>query len=240
MTPPQPETAGARPRQVAARALRGVLDEGRSLDSALPPLLEPLSEGRDRALARRLCHGVLRDWPALDALIAQLVDRPLKGRHRDVHFLLAVALHELRDGREPDHAVVHAAVAAARALSANRLTKLVNGVLRSFGRERERLLGTLPSSASLRFGYPAWLIRAIEADRGDDAADVLAAGNQSPPLWRRVNRRKVSPAQVDYVVADIFEWRPTRRYDTVFFSLRVRATPARRLFRRSTSTGLVR
>jgi len=180
------------PRQVAARAVLGVLDRGRALDAALSPLLEPLGDSRDRSLARRLSHGVLRDWPALDWLIGRLVDKPLKGRNRVLHFLIAVALHELRDGREPDHAVVHAAVAAARALCGQRLTGLVNGVLRNFTRRRADLVAELPATPVFRFGYPGWLVRVIENERPETADGILAAGNQPPPLWLRVNRRRVS------------------------------------------------
>jgi 16S rRNA (cytosine967-C5)-methyltransferase len=184
---------GALPRQVAARAVMAVLDHGRALDAALPLLLEPLEDSRDRALARRLSHGVLRDWPVLDWLIGRLVEKPLKGRNRVLHFLLAVALHELRDAREPAHAVVHAAVAAARKLRGQRMTALVNGVLRNFGRRREALLQEMPDTPVFRFGYPGWLIEAVERERGADAEAILAAGNQPPPLWLRANRRRVSP-----------------------------------------------
>lgn len=189
---------GALPRQVAARAAMAVLDDGRALDAALAPLLEPLAASRDRSLARRLSHGVLRDWPALDWLIGQLVEKPLKGRNRSLHFLIATALHELRDAREPDHAVVHAAVAAARSLHGQRMTGLVNGVLRNFGRRKDELLSAMPDTPVLRFGYPAWLVRAVEHDRGDAAPRILAAGNQPPPLWLRANRRRT--ARDDYLL----------------------------------------
>jgi 16S rRNA (cytosine967-C5)-methyltransferase len=185
---------GARPRELAARAARAVLDDGRALDAVLASLLEAVDDGRDRALTRRLSHGVLRDWPALDRLIGALVDRPLKGRNRDIHFLLAVALHELRDGREPGAAVVHAAVAAARSMSRNRLTKLVNGVLRQFGRRRADLEAALPDTPVIRHGYPGWLVERIREERGEAADEILAAGNQPPPLWLRVNRRATTVA----------------------------------------------
>lgn len=190
-------TDGSLPRQAAARAVMAVLDGGRALDAALPPLLEALEDSRDRSLARRLSHGALRDWPALDWLIGRLMNKPLKGRNRVLHFLIAVAVHELRDAREPDHAVVHAAVAAARALCGQRMTGLVNGVLRNFGRRRAGLLAELPDKPGFRFGYPAWLASSIQAERGQAAEDILAAGNQSPPLWLRVNRRRIS--REDYI-----------------------------------------
>ncbi|HSH26342.1 MAG TPA: 16S rRNA (cytosine(967)-C(5))-methyltransferase RsmB, partial [Wenzhouxiangella sp.] len=122
---------------------------------------------------------------------------PLKGRNRVLHFLLAVALHEMRDGREPDHAVVHAAVAAGRRLCGQKMAGLVNGVLRNFGRRRADLEADMPDTPVFRFGYPAWLVRSIAADRGGSTEAILTAGNQPPPLWLRVNRRRI--ARDDYL-----------------------------------------
>jgi SAM-dependent methyltransferase len=45
----------------------------------------------------------------------------------------------------------------------------------------------------------------------------------------RLNRERVSRPDVTYVVADVFEWRPERGYDTVFFSFWLSHVP-RRLF----------
>lgn len=188
------DDSGSAPRAEAACALRRVLDGGGSLSGALEGLDRRLPSSRDRALARRLSHGVLRDWPAIDRLIAGLLERPLRQRDRVVHFLLAAAIHELRDAREPAPAVVHAAVGAARRLRGRRLTGLVNGVLRRFVRERERLEGAIPDTPVFAFGYPGWLIERIEKDFPDRMRAVLSAGNAPPPLWLRVNRRQGDPA----------------------------------------------
>lgn len=185
---------GATPRRLAARAVMGVLDGSRALDTVLSELLQPVDDARDRAQARRLSHAVVRDWPALDRLIGQLVQRPLRGQRRILHFLLAVALRELRDAREPAPAVIHASVAAARAECGRRLTGLVNAVLRTFVRERARFEGELPDTPVIRHGYPGWLIAAIEHDYGPDAAAILNEGNRPPPLWLRVNRRRTDRA----------------------------------------------
>lgn len=181
---------GSAPRAAAARALLQVLDGGRALDEALVQPLQPLAGSRDRALARRLCHGVLRDWPALDWLIGQLVHKPLRGNKRVLHFLLAASLHELRDGREPAPAVVHASVAAARRLGGAGLSGLINAVLRNFGRSQTDLLARLPDSPVMRLGFPGWLVDALRRDHAEVHEDILQASNQPPPLWLRVNTRR--------------------------------------------------
>jgi ubiquinone/menaquinone biosynthesis C-methylase UbiE len=43
-----------------------------------------------------------------------------------------------------------------------------------------------------------------------------------------LNRQRVGRADVEYVVADVFEWRPDRQYDVVFFSFWLSHVPAAR------------
>jgi 16S rRNA (cytosine967-C5)-methyltransferase len=183
------------PRLAAAQALMQVLDHGQSLDAVLDQLVSALENSRDRSLARRLCHGVLRDWPALNRILDQLLKKPPARRERVVFFVLAVGLSELRDGREPDHAVVHSAVEAVRSGSLHRLASLTNAVLRNFLRQRERLEQGLDDDPVCRWGYPRWLIERVQADWPQDWSRILQAGNQPPPLWLRVNRRHWSREQ---------------------------------------------
>lgn len=195
-------SSGAGPRWLAAQACRAVLDRGQAMDEALASVLNDLEQARDRALVRRLANGVMRDWPALDFVVRNLLERPMKSGDRIVFFLLAVAVHELRDGREPDHAVVHAAVAAAAGFRGGRLRGLVNGVLRNFLRCRERLEAGISDDPVLRTGYPRWLIERIGADWMDERDAILDAGNRPPPLWLRVNRRHWSREQARQALAE--------------------------------------
>lgn len=184
-----PTPTGARPRLLAAQAAAAVLDSGQSLDGLLAQRAAELDLGRDRALARRLVHVLMRDWPAVNALVSLLLTRKPARRDRLVHFILAVALAELREQREPPHAVVHAAVEAARLARLGHLSGLVNGVLRNYLRACDEWQARLPDDAVHRLGYPAWLVERLQTDWPQDWETVLAGGNASPPLWLRVNRR---------------------------------------------------
>ncbi len=200
---PSAPAIGARPRVAAARALRDVLDRGRALTDALDGLGETLPDRRDRAQVRRLCNRVLRDWPMLDSAVRARLNKPLDRRNRWIHFLLAVAIDELNEGREPAPAVVHAAVEAARVGRAAPLAGLVNAVLR--GRLRDGA-DPRPDDDVHRFGLPGWMAARIRADWPDDADQVLAAGNRPPPTWLRVNRRRSDPSrQAEQLRADGIE-----------------------------------
>ncbi len=184
-----PTPAGANARRVAADVAMAVLDQGMAADVAMTPHWARMEDPKDRALTRRLVHDLMRDWPMCDALVGALLSQALKRRDRRVHFVLAIALAELRLGREPDHAVVHSAVEATRAAKSSHLAKLVNAVLRRYLRDKELLERDLDQTLTHRYGYPQWLITRVQTDWPTQWADILDAGNAAPPLTLRVNRR---------------------------------------------------
>ena len=198
-----PTPTGAEPRLIAARASAAVLDDGRALDEALAGPLESLAHSRDRALARRLALALMRDWPAADQRIRGQMKRKPARRDRLVHFILALAVVELREAREPAHAVVHAAVESAKLAGLGHLRGLVNAVLRTLLRHPELLKqNDIAGDPVVQFGYPGWLIERIRQDWPEQWQGILQAGNQTPPLWLRVNRRHWSRQAAQQALAE--------------------------------------
>lgn len=195
-------TRGALARVHAARALFGVLDRGQNLTELLEGLDRKLAAARDRAQVRRRCNRVLRDWPALNWRVEQLLDKPLARKSRLVHFILASALDELIEGREPAPAVVHATVAATREAGMPHLAGLTNAVLRNFQRRATELAQAMPADAVLEWGYPGWMLDRIRADWPEDWQTVLEAGNQPPPVWLRANRRRTDTGTLQALFAE--------------------------------------
>ncbi len=60
-----------------------------------------------------------------------------------------------------------------------------------------------------------------------ETADHLTVVDSSPETLA-LNRERVGRDDVDYVVADLFEWEPTRSYDVVFFSFWLSHVPRTR------------
>ena len=175
-------------RAAAARVLAEVL-AGKSLNQALPPMLDKVSP-RDRGLLQQLCYGSLRQAPRLQAILDQLLTKPLRDKDRDVLGLLLCGLYQLEDTRIPDHAAVSATVAATRALKKPWAKGLSNAVLRRFLREREALLETLEEAALA--AHPPWLFTAICEQWPNRSATIIEANNQQPPMILRVNSRRCS------------------------------------------------
>jgi len=175
--------------RAAAAAVIGDVLKGLSLNQALPIRLAAVSE-RDRSLLQQLCYGTLRHGPRLQALVAQLLDKPLRDKDRDVQGLLLCGLYQLDNTRVPDHAAVAATVDATRALKKPWAKSMTNAVLRRYLREREQLARALDPASDA--SHPQWLYQKITKQWPSQAATIIAANNQQPPMTLRVNSRQLS------------------------------------------------
>jgi len=170
----------------AARTLVRVVSEGGSLTEALEETLAQIPQDNDRAFVQALCFGVLRWYWRLDFLLDQLTTKPI--RDEEIRMLALLGLFQLEYTRVKPYAAVAETVAAAHGKSWAK--PLLNGVLRSYQRERERLLTLADADEAAAFAHPPWLIEQIRRDWPEDFAAILNRGNQQAPLVLRVNRLK--------------------------------------------------
>lgn len=186
-------------RAAAARVVAAVATEGRTLEEALAQLGLP---AQDRPAVQSLAWGCVRGYPRLLAFFALMAERPGKRVDPEVRSLVLLGLHQLEEARTPAHAAVAETVEAARLMGHARATGFINALLRRFQREGAELEASLPTGPATRLGYPAWLVERVEADWPSRAESILAAGNQHPPMWLRVNRLKIEPADYAARLAD--------------------------------------
>lgn len=175
-------------RVACAHVLAGVLRGEASLNTLLPAYQARVADS-DRALLQELCFGTLRWYPALELLLAALMDKPLKTRDAEISGLLAAGLYQLRAMRTPDHAAVNETVGACQALKRPWARGVANGVLRRYLRERETLEARLRGNPQFTSAHPAWLREALTAAWPAEAAALLAANNDHPPMTLRINPR---------------------------------------------------
>ncbi len=181
------------PRMFAAQALAQVLSQGTSLSEALDgAALKSLPE-RDRALAQELCYGVLRWLPSLETIAKALLRKPFREKDTDVRCLLLVGLYQLVHLRVPDHAAVSQTVAAVHGLKKPWAVGLINAVLRAYLRDPERLRA-IAEREPAALGHPNWLREALQKAWPEHWRAILQANTARPPLWLRVNTRRLSRA----------------------------------------------
>jgi 16S rRNA (cytosine967-C5)-methyltransferase len=167
-----------------ADAVTGVR-AGRSLTDLLAACPLPL-----RAGTQALSFAVLR------ALGGALTVRALlapKAPPPAVDGLLLSALALLwPTGKPPpyaEHTLVDQAVTAARA-RVPAAAKFINAVLRRFLREREVLVAQALQQPPALHQHPAWWIERLRQDWPGQAAALMAAANQPPPMVLRINARR--------------------------------------------------
>ncbi|MDR3220860.1 MAG: 16S rRNA (cytosine(967)-C(5))-methyltransferase RsmB [Candidatus Accumulibacter sp.] len=177
---------------LAARVL-AVVHGGKSLNGAL--LLLTGVPAAARAAAQDVIYGVLRAYGRGEFFLGRLMAKPLT--HAETQVLLLAALYRLETRFEAAPMVVDQAVAAAGELADGALKGVVNGVLRSFLRQRERLLMELRQDDAAYFQHPAWWLARLRRAYPEDWSGIVAAGNAPPPMTLRVNARRISAS--DYL-----------------------------------------
>lgn len=138
----------------------------------------------DRRLAHELAAGVLRQSDALDATLEPLLTRGLAGTDPGVLDILRLGAYQLHFlERIPPHAAVATAVALAREHAGERMTGVVNAVLRRLSRPTSRTAE--PRAAddlATRFSHPVWLVNRWQERFGAERTRSLLEWNNSHPI----------------------------------------------------------
>ena len=179
-------------RATAARSLQRVIYQGESLTEVLQHKSIQALSTQDQAWVRNVCFGSLRWHGRLGALLRELLAKPLKKADKDIECLLRIGLYQLIYQRTPDHAAVNETVAAAKKLRKHWAGGLINGVLRSYLRNKSSLLTAIDQVETARYSFPPWLSDRIKQAWPQQWESVLSASNVQAPLILRVNSTKIS------------------------------------------------
>ena len=204
-------------RAVAARVLERVESEGAFADLALDGELSRAAVGpRDSGLATELVFGTLRWQRYLDWILAPHSRRRLESLDPRPRVLLRMTAYQIALlERIPPFAAVDDAVSLARQRAKSGVPEFVNAVLRSFvrrgAREREPAPPRDPVEAlALRCSFPTWLAERWVARYGaDDAAALMRAMNERPPLTLRANTLRTTREALAARLRDEEQLEPT-------------------------------
>jgi 16S rRNA (cytosine967-C5)-methyltransferase len=144
-----------------------------------------------RGVLLDLIHGTLRQYGRVHAIVRALSRRgeaePL------VQALLWSSLYALHSARYADYTVVDQAVRACALLERWTAKSYVNALLRSYLRQQASLDARLVREPEARYQHPGWWIDAVHEAYPAQWQEVLAAGNDHPPMALRVNVRRARP-----------------------------------------------
>ena len=192
-------------RLAALDALRQIDAERLDMGEAVARVRKPLSDERDRALLLEIVSGTLRMRAALDHQLALRLTRPIGRLDAMVLDILRMSAFQLMYlTRTPSSAVINDAVDLTRRGGKSSATGLVNAVLRSLNRDRQKLrwparpaevagAAAMAGYFSVVHSHPEWLVARWLARYG--AADTerwLNFNNRGPALCLVPNRTLAS------------------------------------------------
>ncbi|MDP3742955.1 MAG: 16S rRNA (cytosine(967)-C(5))-methyltransferase RsmB [Methylotenera sp.] len=180
---------------IAADAVHQVFS-GRNLTLALPAALSlfPAATPQQKGAAADLSYGTLRFYGEIDTYLKQLLEKPLTDER--LHAVLLVAIYQLLHDKADAFTVVNQAVHAVsqlkRPMAKSWAKGLVNAILRNFLRQKDALNAQSQTNEVATYSYPQWWINKLKTQYPDDWQNILAIGNQHPPMTLRVNTQKIS------------------------------------------------
>lgn len=185
---PTPRQPVDRARRAAYDALRSVHAGGAYANLALGEVLDRRRlDDRDAALATELVAGTSRLEGTYDAIIEAASGRPLSSLQPAVVDVLRLGAHQVLSMRTPTRAAVDSSVDLARAAIGERVTGLVNAVLRKVAaQDLDAWLDQLAAGSSgtaelaVRSHHPQWIAQAYVDVLGEEAPAALAADNVAP------------------------------------------------------------
>ncbi len=187
---------------VLAASACDAVREGRSLNAALESVFTSpqgrLAVAQARAAAQDLAYFAMRYRARGDALLARMSDKPAAPSVLGELLVIALVVIDAKGGTHAPtydvHTLVDQAVDAAGQLAGRGKAKVARGFVNAVLRRALRL-GEAIFAAPKAFGveaenYPQWWIDATMKAYPGQWQQILAAGQQPPPLTLRVNRRK--------------------------------------------------
>lgn len=174
----------------------------------------PLS-AKERGFITEVFYGVIRNKIFLDTMIDKRVTVIKKDWLRQ---LLRISIYQITFMDSDEAGVVWEGAELAKRKFSNPLGKFVNGVLRSYLRDKEKEIENLRDEHKLNilYSYPKWFYKKMEAEYGKDCENVLKSLKKIPYLSIRVNTLKYSTEEFEKLL-EAEHINIMKKIDTVYY-----------------------
>jgi 16S rRNA (cytosine967-C5)-methyltransferase len=191
-------------RELALQVLQSLETGTQRSDQILHRTLQHSALNRlDRALITGLVNGVLRYRLQLDFIIGQFYHHNFEKAAPVMKNILRLGVYQILFlNKVPDWASVNECVKLARKFKGERMSKLVNGVLRKVTPESVTLEEWLKDKKveeqlAVKYSHPKWLVERWIGSYGREKCETLLTyNNQFPFFGFRINRLKASATEL--------------------------------------------
>lgn len=182
-------------------SLKRVYTEGAFSNMAINEALVH-HKGCNESFVRNYVKGVLRNTIRLDYQIDKLASRGISKVSTRPLIVLRMGLYAIDSlDSVPDYAAVNESVNLAKKV-AKGSDKFVNGVLRTYIRDKEKL--SIPDERlDLKYSVNADIISLLSSQYGDETEDILRGLNEPPHSVIRVNKLRAKRSDVIESLKDL-------------------------------------
>lgn len=156
---------------------------------------------KDKALATELVYGTIKYRYAIDKILKTFLEKKFDKTDKYILNLLRVCIYQLRYlDKIPEFAAVNEGVNLAKANVSLGASKLVNGVLRNYLRNKNKDYynkENINEKLAFSYSFPQWMVKLFIEQYGEIMGEKILDGlNKRPAVTVRVNSTKGDFEQV--------------------------------------------
>jgi 16S rRNA (cytosine967-C5)-methyltransferase len=185
-------------RKISVDILDAILNKGAYSNIVLNAKLNKSGlEERDKSLVTEIVYGTLKYKFTIDKVLSNFLKQDLRKMDSFIVNILRTALYQMMFlSKIPEFAAVNEAVDMAKKYKSVSASKLVNGVLRNYLRNKTKTFydeNNKIESLCFKHSYEPWLVKLFVDQYGDEKAEQILMGlNRTPSVTLRVNSLKLN------------------------------------------------
>jgi 16S rRNA (cytosine967-C5)-methyltransferase len=179
-------------RKLAVDIISQVINKGSYSNIALSNELNKSSlSDKDKGLVTEIVYGTLKHKYTIDVILKSFIKKGFETLDADILNILRVSVYQMKYlNKVPDYAIVNEAVNLSKKVSIG-ASKLVNGVLRNYIRNKESLKFTSKDyfeNIAVEYSFEKWMVKLFVDQYGKELTEKIVVGlNEVPDLTVRVN-----------------------------------------------------
>lgn len=191
-------------RQVSLKILNDVFIKKRWAKESIEENIREIDQSHcDIKKVYELVYGILRGKNIIDFNINRFIKKQVK--NIKLLNILRIGYYQLRHMKSiPAYAAINVCVELVKTNIHPKVSGFVNAILRNISRSKEINI-KIPDKdkiefLSIKYSYEPWMIKFFLKHYPEDVENVLQAGNNTPPVFLKVNTLKV---QIDELVSEL-------------------------------------
>lgn len=170
---------------------------------------------KERGFITEVFYGVIRNKIFID----EMIDKRAKEIKKDwIRNLLRISVYQMTFMKNDDKGVVWEATELTKKKFSVPVGKFVNGVLRSYSRDKDEEIKKLRDENKLDifYSYPKWFYEKIKADYGDKTEDVLKSLKKVPYISVRINKLNYDETKFENLLKKL-DIKIVKKVDNIYY-----------------------